>query len=65
MRRMITSKNDEIDIFKDQLKEKDEIIAKYHKFKAKLHKDYEQAQGKLIGKPYLIGARRILWDHII
>jgi flagellar biosynthesis chaperone FliJ len=65
MKRMITSKNDEIDIFKDQLKEKDGVIAKYQKLKEKLQKDLEKAQGKLTGKPYLIGARHILWDHII
>jgi hypothetical protein len=62
---MITCKNDEIDILKDQLKEKDGVIDKYQKLKAKLQKDSEQVQDKLTCKPYLIGARHVIWEYII
>jgi hypothetical protein len=65
MKIMLTSKNDEIDTFKDQLKQKYGGIDKYMKLKAELQNDLEQAQGRLTGKSYLIGAIHILWNHII
>jgi hypothetical protein len=30
-----------------------------------LQGDVQQLQSKLVGKPYLIGARNIIWDQII
>jgi len=33
--------------------------------KDKLQRDVEQLKGKLVGKPYLIGARHLIWDQII
>jgi hypothetical protein len=42
------------------LVDKDKDIAKYQKAKAKFQEEIEQPQGKLVGKPYFIGAKHIL-----
>jgi hypothetical protein len=65
-------KGDEIEKLKktistqqEEIKDKDKIIGEYHKLKAKMLIDMEQMKNKLSGKPYLIGARHIIWDEII
>jgi hypothetical protein len=68
----LNMKGDEIDKLKktiatqnEEIKDKDKIIEEYQKLKAKLLTDIEKMKNKLIGKPYLIGARHIIWDEII
>jgi chromosome segregation ATPase len=65
LNKSISTQNEEIKVFKEQLKDKDKIIEEYHKLKAKMLTDIEQLQNKLSGKPYLIGARHLIWDEII
>jgi hypothetical protein len=65
LKKSVSVQNDEIKIFREQLKDKDKTIEQYQKVKAKLQGDVEQLQSKLVGKPYLIGARHLIWDQII
>jgi hypothetical protein len=64
LRRTIFLWNDELNILREQLIDKDKSIAKYHKIKAKFQ-EVEKLQGKMIGKPHMIRTEHILWDHII
>jgi len=59
LKKSMSMENDEINIFREQLKDKDKTIEQYQNVKAKLQGDVEQLQGKLIGKPYLIGERHL------
>jgi hypothetical protein len=58
MKKTIATQNEEI-------KDKDKVIGEYQMLKAKMLTDMEQMKNKLSGKPYLIGARHIIWDEII
>jgi hypothetical protein len=58
LKKIISTQNEEI-------KDKDKIIGEYHKLKAKMLTYMEQMKDKLSGKPYMIGARHIIWDEII
>jgi hypothetical protein len=49
----------------EEIKDKDKVIEEYQKLKAKMLTDIEKMKNKLSGKPYLIGARHIIWDEII
>jgi hypothetical protein len=58
MKKTIFAQNEEI-------KDKDKVIEEYHKLTTKILTDMEKMKNKLSGKPYLIGARHIIWDEII
>jgi hypothetical protein len=58
LKKTISTQNEEI-------KDKDKVIEEYKKLKAKMLTDIEKMKNKLSGKPYLIGARHIIWDEII
>jgi uncharacterized phage infection (PIP) family protein YhgE len=49
----------------EEIKDKDKVIAEYQKLKTKMQTNIDQMKDKLFGKPYLIGARHIIWDEII
>jgi hypothetical protein len=68
----LNMKGDEIEKLKktiatqnEEIKDKDKVIEEYQKLKSKMLIDMEQMKNKLSGKPYLIGARHIIWDEII
>jgi hypothetical protein len=50
---------------KEEIKDKDKTVAEYQKLKTKMQKEIDQLSDKLSGKPYLIGARHVIWDEII
>jgi hypothetical protein len=50
---------------KEEIKDKDKTISEYQKLKAKMLTDMEQMKTKLSGKPYLVGAKHLIWDEII
>jgi hypothetical protein len=55
LKKLVPVQNDEINIFKGRLKDKDETIERYEKVKAKLQGYVEQLHKQLVGKQYLIG----------
>jgi hypothetical protein len=63
--KLIFVQNDELKILREKLSDRDKLISQYQKVKAKLQEDIEQLQGNLVGKPYLIGEKHLIWDHII
>jgi SMC interacting uncharacterized protein involved in chromosome segregation len=54
-----------IETLQDQAKDKDKVISEYQKIKSNLKAEIEQLKHKKVGKAYLIGARHLIWDHII
>jgi hypothetical protein len=52
--------NDEINIFKGRLKDKDKTIEQYEKVKAKLQGYVEQLHKQLVGKQYIIGEMHLI-----
>jgi chromosome segregation ATPase len=48
LKKSVSTQNDEIKVFKEQLNEKDKIIEQYQKLKAKLQVDVEQLQVNLL-----------------
>ena len=55
LKKLVPVQNDEINIFKRRLKDKDKTIEQYEKVKAKLQGYVEQLHKQLVGKQYLIG----------
>jgi hypothetical protein len=58
LKKTISTQNEEI-------KNKDKVIEEYQKLKAKMLTYIEQMKNKLTCKPYLIGAKNIIWDEIM
>ena len=55
LRKIIISKNDEINLLREQINENDGLIVEYQNLKDKLQKELSQAHSKMDGKAYLIG----------
>jgi hypothetical protein len=49
----------------EKIQDKDRVIGEYQKLKFKMLIDMEKMKNTLSGKPYLVGARHIIWDEII
>jgi hypothetical protein len=61
----IEKMNKTISTQSEEIKNKDKVIGEYHKLKYKMLIDMGKIKNKLSGKPYLLGAKHIIWDEII
>jgi hypothetical protein len=65
LKKSVVVQNDELNILRDQMNDKDKTITQYQRTKSKLQEDFDLLKNKLVGKSYLIGARHLIWDQII
>jgi chromosome segregation ATPase len=65
LKKIVSSHQEEIKTFQDQITDKDKVISEYQRIKSNLVADIEKLKHKKAGKAYLIGARHLIWDQII
>jgi chromosome segregation ATPase len=64
-RRTISTYETEINLLKEHIGEKKMQLKKKQGSKEKLQEEYDTLKNKLSSKPYLMGARHIIWDKIM
>jgi chromosome segregation ATPase len=64
-RRTVSTYETEINLLKEHIGEKERQLKKIQGSKEKLQEEYDTLKTKLSGKPYLMGARHLIWDKIM